>query len=321
MKTLKRIILFSVVAAIFLGLVSRSIVAVDESRYVLVTDFGRRAAIYGPEQSGWHAKLPWQSAIEIDRRLRVFDAPPREVITGDKKNLEVSAYVVWRVSDPERFVVAAGTVNAAEARLGERVAAGLSNAIGQVPLDRLASTDAKSWGLDSLTRSVREALASSARDELGVEIVDVRLRRFNHPLEVRPAVFDLIRSERKQVASALRAEGEARYQTLTSQADRERDVILAQADAEAERIRARAEADSTRRLNEAHAKDPKFYEFLKTLETCRAVLDDKTTIILSSGGPWLRLLTQGPPLDEDDRKREDSTKSPARVVERPEEKP
>lgn len=320
MNTLKRLILYSIVAGVVLAAVARSIVAVDESRFVLVTDFGRRAAVYGPEQAGWHVKYPWQSAIEIDRRLRVFDAPAREVITGDKKNLEVSGYVVWRVCDPERFIVAAGTVAAAETRLGERVAAGLGGAIGQVPLDRLASTEAKAWGLDALTRSVRDSLAPSARDELGIEIVDVRLRRFNHPLEVRPAVFDLIRSERKQVASSLRAEGEARYKTLTSRADRERDAVLAQAEAEAEGIRARAEAEATRRLNEAHAKDPKFYDFLKTLETCRAVLDEKTTIVLSSNGPWLRLLTQGPPDLETERKPEDGSKSPARVADRPERK-
>jgi membrane protease subunit HflC len=128
-------------------------------------------------------------------------------------------------------------------------------------------------------------------------VVDVRLRRFNHPLEVRPAVFDLIRSERRQVAATLRAEGEAQYQALTSRADRQRDAILAEADAEAERIRGRGEAEATRLLNEAHARDPRFYEFVRTLETYRALLDEKATVVLSSASPLLRLLTQGPPDD------------------------
>ena len=99
-------------------------------------------------------------------------------------------------------------------------------------------------------------MAPAARDELGIEVVDLGLRRFNHPLEVRPAVFELIRSERRQVAARLRAEGEAQYTTITSQADRTRDTILAQAEAEAERIRGQAQAESTRILNEAHARDP-----------------------------------------------------------------
>jgi modulator of FtsH protease HflC len=111
---------------------------------------------------------------------------------------------------------------------------------------------------------------------------------------VRPAVFDLIRSERKQVAAALRAQGEAEYLTLTSQADRQRDAILAQADAEAERIRGQAEAEATRLYNDAHARDPKFAEFLRTLETYRAILDDKATVVLSASSPLLKLLSQGP---------------------------
>jgi membrane protease subunit HflC len=227
----------------------------------------------------------------------VFDPPPREVITGDRRNLEVSSYVVWRVSDPSRFVRSAATLDAAEARLNERVAAALSNAMGRRPLASVASTDAAVWQLDALTGDVLSAVGPLARDELGVEVVDVRLRRFNHPIEVRPAVFELIRSERRQVAATLRAEGEAKYQTLTSQADRQRDAILAQADAEAERIRGQGDAEATRLYNEAHARDPRFSEYVRTLETYRAIIDEKATIVLSSSSPLLKLLTQGPPDD------------------------
>ena len=128
-------------------------------------------------------------------------------------------------------------------------------------------------------------------------MLDVRLRRFNHPVEVRPAVFDLIRSERRQVAAKLRAEGEAQYVTITSQADRMRDTILAQADAEAQRIRGNAEAEATRVLNEAHAHDPKFFEFLRTLDAYRSILDGQTTVVLSSSSPLLKLLSQGPSIE------------------------
>jgi membrane protease subunit HflC len=275
---------------------ARSVVVVDETSYVLVTEFGRVAAVYGtrPNDPGLHARWPWQSTIEVDRRLRVFDPPAREVITGDKRNLDVGSYVVWRVSDPARFVRSVGTDDAAEARLSERVSAALSDAIGRRELTALASTDPKAWALDSLCDEVVGTVAAPARSELGVEVVDVRLRRFNHPVEVRPAVFDLIRSERKQVAAALRAEGEAEYQAITSQADRQRDAILAQADAEAERLRGQADAEAARIANDAHARDPKFYEFLRTLETYRAILDDKTSVVLSSTSPLLKLLTQGP---------------------------
>ena len=288
------LLLLLVSLALTAVLVYRSTVVVDETQYVLVTEFGRIVREFGAGETGLHLKWPWQSAIEVDRRLRVFDPPPREVITGDKRNLEVAVYSVWRVSDPSRFIRSAATPESAEARLNERIAAAVSDAIGRRELSALASIDPGLWALDALTDDVVKAVAPQAASELGVEVIDVRLRRFNHPLEVRPAVFELIRSERKQVASAVRAEGEAQYQALTSQADRQRDTILAQADAEAERLKGQAEAESTRLLNEAHAHDPKFYEFLRTLDAYKAILDEKATVVISSTSPLLKLLTQGP---------------------------
>lgn len=273
-----------------------SCVFVDETEYVLVTQFGRIVAVYGDQadESGLHLKWPWQATRAVDRRLQVFDPPSREMLTGDKRNLEVASYVVWKVREPVRFLQSAETLDAAEARLNERVSAALSSAVGLRELAALASTDPKVWNLDSLTEEVRRAVLGPAEAELGIEVVDIRLRRFNHPIEVRPAVFDLIRSERRQVAATLRAEGEARYQSLVSQADRERDAIVAQADAEAERIRGQADAEATRIYNEAHARDPRFYEFVRTLDAYKAVLDEKATVVLSATSPLLRLLTQGP---------------------------
>jgi modulator of FtsH protease HflC len=277
-------------------LIYRSFVVVDETEFVLVTEFGRTVDVLGdePGEAGLHGKWPWRSTLAIDRRLRVFDPPAREMITGDKRNLEVASYVAWRVADPRRFVASSGTLDSAESRLNERISAALSDALGHRDLASLASTDPKVWRLDALTSEILAAVAPQAKAELGVEVLDVRLRRFNHPVEVRPAVFDLIRSERKQVADRLRAEGESQYQILKSQAERERDAILAKAEAKAERIRGKGDAEATRLLNEAHARDPKFYEFVKSLETYRAILDDKATLVLSSASPLLRLLTRGP---------------------------
>ena len=289
--------LFAVAALAGLTLLAGScLIAVDETEYAMVTDFGKIVAVHGTQQgsAGLHVKLPWQGVLRVDRRLRAFDPPSREVITGDKRNLEVSAYLVYRVADAVQFVRGSGSIEQAEARLNERVSSALSDAIGRRDLSALATTDPAKWALDELTRETLSSVAPSARTELGIDVVDLGLRRFNHPLEVRPAVFELIRSERRQVAARLRAEGEADYATITSQADRTRDTILAQAEAEAERIRGQAQAESTRILNEAHSRDPKFYELLRTLESYGAILDPKTTIVLSASSPLLRLLSRGP---------------------------
>lgn len=292
----KRWAWFAAVGSALLLIAWSMLAPVDETEYGVVTSFGEVAAVHGlePESAGLHFKWPWQGVLKVDRRLRSVDPAPREVITGDKRNLEVASYLVYRVADPVRFLRGAGSTDQAEARLAERVAAALSDAIGRRELAALATTDGAKWGLDAITAEALAAVAPAARTDLGIEVVDLGLRRFTHPLEVRPAVFELIRSERRQVAARLRAEGEAQYTTITSQADRQRDSILAKADAEAERIRGQAEADRTRILNEAHARDPKFYEFLRTLESYAAILDRKTTIVLSASSPLLRLLNRGP---------------------------
>jgi membrane protease subunit HflC len=296
---MKKAVRWTIVAcglAVLAGLAAASFVVVDETEFAVVTSFGRISAVHGADESGagLHPKAPWQVAIKIDRRFRVFDPPAREVMTGDKRNLEVAPYVVWRVADPVVFLRGSAGAELAEARLNERVSAGLSDAIGRRELASLASTDPARWALDDLAREVREAVAPAARDELGVEVIDVRLRRFGHPTEVRPAVFDLIRSERRQVAARLRAEGEAQYVTITSQADRARDTILAEAEAEARRIRGNAEAEATRLLNEAHGRDPRFFEFLRTLESYRSILDERSTVVLTASSPLLKLLVHGP---------------------------
>jgi membrane protease subunit HflC len=283
-------------------------VVVDETEFAVVTSFGQIVAIYGdePAEAGLHLKAPWHLSLKIDKRVKVFEPAPREVITGDKRNLEVASYVVWRVADPVLFLRASGSHELAEARLYERVSASLSDAIGRRDLSALASTDPKLWALDELTRAFTTAVAPAAASDLGVEVLDVRLRRFNHPVEVRPAVFDLIRSERRQVAAKTRAEGEAQYVTITSQADRARDAILAEAEAEAQRLRGSAEAEAIRVLNLAHARDPKFFEFLRTLESYRSILDGQTTVVLSSSSPLLKLWSQGPSLERATERHDDS---------------
>ncbi len=119
--------------AILVSLGYCCLLAVDETEYAVVTSFGRVVAVHGmtPGTAGLHFKLPWESVLRVDQRLRAFDPPPREVITGDKRNLEVAAYLIYRVADPVQFVRGSGSLEQAEARLSERVSAALSDAIGR----------------------------------------------------------------------------------------------------------------------------------------------------------------------------------------------
>src|SRR4051794_9520314 len=192
----------TLVLACVAALAWSSVVAVDETEYAVVTSFGRVVAGQGlaPDTAGLHIKAPWQSVVRVDRRIRAFDPPAREVITGDKRNLEVASYVVYRVTDPIRFLRGSGSLEQAEARLSERISAALSNAIGKRELASLATTERAKWALGDVTREAADAVGPAARGELGIEVLDLGLRRFNHPLEVRPAGFEPIPGERRRGA-------------------------------------------------------------------------------------------------------------------------
>ena len=149
---------------------SASLVVVDETEFAVVTSFGRIAAVYGDAavaRRGCMARHPGSSRSRSTARFRVFDPPPREVITGDKRNLEVAPYVVWRVADPVLFLRASGSHELAEARLNERVSASLSDAIGRRDLAALASTDAERGPSTTLTREVLTAVAPAAPRRAG----------------------------------------------------------------------------------------------------------------------------------------------------------
>lgn len=311
----------AVLAIVALIAVVRSMVIVDQAEAVYVTRFGRPVRLI--DRPGLHWKLPYESRRGFDKRLQIDTPPPREMLTKDKKNLDVAWYVSWRIADVERFLRAVRTMPDASARLEDMAASVLAAELGGHDLAALVRVDRES-ALDALMRGVTERIGDQAGREYGLKVVDVRLRRLNYPEEVRSAVFEQIRSERKRVAAATRAEGESQARTIRSAADLERARTVAEAEAEAARVIGDGEAQATRIANEAHAADPSFYQFLKTLDTYRAALDSRTTLVLSADSAFLRLLTQGkpepsPPRDvaRNDRDREGGAAPAASVGEEP----
>jgi len=268
----------------------RSLVIVDQAEAVYITQFGRPVRLI--DEPGLHWKLPYESRRGFDKRLQIDVPPPREMLTKDKKNLEVAWYASWKIADVERFLSAVRTIPDASARLEDMAASVLAAELGGHDLAGLVKVDRES-ALDALMKDVTERIGDQANREYGLKVVDVRLRRLNYPEEVRSAVFEQIRSERKRVAAATRAEGESQARTIRSAADLERARTVAEAEADAARVIGDGEAQATRIANDAHAADPAFYQFLKTLETYRAALDSRTTLVLSADSAFLKVLTQG----------------------------
>ena len=291
----------------------RCLLFVDETEMVIVTQFGRPVNAYrlvgldfsrerpwvlgtweeyAPRDSGLHFKMPWQSAIRIDRRLQIYDPRPSEFLAAEKKNVDLDVYVCWRVEDPHRFLETVNDQLGAEARLHDIVWSQLAATVGRHPIEALVSNDADKHQLDTIQQTVTQACAEQAAKAYGIAIVDVRLKRIGVPAQVRESVFQRMRAERARIARQYRAEGDKEAQKIRAAADKEKTIKLAQADADAQKIRGKAEAEATRTYADAHGTDPEFYELMRTLEAYRKFLDDQTTVLLSGDSDLLKFLTR-----------------------------
>ncbi len=314
--------LLTILALVGLG-VFRSVFFVDETQFVYVTQFGQPIRLY--TEAGLGLKWPYQSVRRFDRRLQIYEPPAREMLTEDKENLNFQWYVCWRLpgrdfvveqrtgakragSEPteeeisreietyvRRFLQSIGTVETAENRLEERIQAAIAAEIGRTQLHELVSLSAGELQLEPISQRVTQMIREKAAEQFGIEVVEVRLKRFNYPEAVKPAVYAEIRSERERVAVQYRAEGASEKSKIESLANLQRDQLLAQAQREATTIRGEGEAKAIEIANQAHGRNPAFYELLKTLETYRAILDEQTTVVLSANSPLLKLLTEGVP--------------------------
>lgn len=301
--------------------VTTSIVIVDETEAVIVEMLGQRMAVYdSPANRGLHFKWPWPigTARRFDARVQLLDPPGREIFTRDKKNVTVEAFICWRIPASEAttsathpvetFFKSLGNHDAAAARLESRLRSIVATRIGQLDLSRLVKVEDPESGpgdeasvLEKLSNEIRDELRQGRADgepllaRLGVEIVDARVKRINFPLGNQQAVFERMKSERQKIADRYRSAGLAESTVIKSHADRQHAELIAKADADAERLRGEAEAEATAILNQAHAADPEFYRMQRTLDAYRKILNEKTTLVLSTSSSLLKLLTDGVP--------------------------
>jgi membrane protease subunit HflC len=295
---------------------------VDRTEFVYVTQFGKPVVTYdGETDAGLHFKWPWpvQSIQRIDHRLQVFDLAGAELLTHDSKGqtidktLTISAYVCWRIADKDgvdRFIRTVGTPDRAEALLGQRINSRLGAEIGNMQLNELISVAPGAEveeRMDRLNRRLlaqehpdagtagRQGLKEDIRQNYGIDIVDIRLRRFNYPAQVRDAIFDRIRSERNKKVADYQSKGTQLAENIKSQAEYETRTLLADARAAEQRLKGQADAEADRIRNQAQSKDVAFYTFLKKLEEYQRILgDNKTVLLLSSHRDLFDLLFKPP---------------------------
>ena len=278
-------------AAVVLVVLYLSFFAVRETEFVLVTQFGK--PLYTVTDAGLHFKWFFQSALRFDRRLRIYNPRPSEFLTRDKKNLVVENYVAWRIEDPDRFVQTVGDPAAAEMRLHDIIWSGLSASIGGRDIDSLISVNGDKVQAGAMLDQLTEATDRAALDHYGIRVLDVRIKRLNLPEQNKQSVYARMRAERERIARQYRAEGEEQALSIRADADRQKEEILSSAYKDAEKIRGEGDAEATRIYGAAYSKNPRFYKLVRTLESYKKILDDKTTVILDSDSELLQVLTKG----------------------------
>lgn len=267
---------------LFLGLTS--IFIVDETEQVVVLQFGKPVRII--TEPGLHMKVPFpiQEKNVFDNRLLEYDSPPEEILSKDKKSLIVDNYVRWKIVDPLQFLKTVQAIPTALSRMDDIVYSELRRELGTHDMVEIITENR-----EELMEKVTVA-SNRATQDYGIEVVDVRIRRVDLPSQNEESIYARMDAERKRQANKFRSEGEEEAQKIRATTDRDKTIILADAYKEAEGIRGEGDAKAVEVYADAYSADPKFYEFVRTLDAYKKIIDDKTMLVLPSDSRLFKLL-------------------------------
>ena len=280
-------ILYSI---IFLAIIVAysSVFVVDERQKALVLQFGQIRDI--KENPGLSFKLPFiQQVVRYDDRILSLDTVPLEVTPLDDRRLVVDAFARYRISDVVKFRQAVGTggVSSAEVRLERILNAALREVLGSAQSNEILSAERV-----ELMGRIRDAAISEAQN-LGVEVVDVRIKRADLPSQNLAATFQRMNAERERMAADERARGNEAAQRVRALADREAVEIVSAAKRDAEKIRGEADAETTKIFAEAFGRDPEFYAFVRSLSAYENSLTEKnTSFVISPTSEFFNYITE-----------------------------
>ena len=228
-------------------------------------------------QPGLHVKVPFVDNVRIfDARILTVDAQPASFFTIEKKRLIVDSYAKWRISNVETYYKATGGVESvAQNRLANRVNNGLRNQFGTRTLNEVVSGER-----DLLMKNITDELNATVLENLGIEVVDVRVKRIDLPQEVSSQVFRRMTAERDKEARELRSTGKERAEKIRASADRERTIEVANAYRDAEELRGQGDAKAASVYAAAYRQDPEFYSFMRSLNAYKSAFSNKGDIML-----------------------------------------
>jgi|TARA_B100001971_G_scaffold211960_1_gene240840 membrane protease subunit HflC len=259
---------------------------VDERQQVVVLQLGKPVRTI--TEPGLHFKLPvpFQNAVTFDDRLLEYDVAPEEILSKDKKTLIVDNYVRWLIKDPLLFLQTVQAIPNAVTRLDDIVYSELRQELGKHNMSEII-TETREEIMEIVTNA-----SDKATDQYGIEVVDVRIKRVDLPRENEESIYARMDAERKRQANKFRSEGEEEAQKIRASTEKDKTIILANAYKEAEEIRGEGEAKALEIYANAFNKDPEFYEFMRTLEAYKKVIDNKTTLVLPADSKLFKTLNE-----------------------------
>lgn len=277
------IILFALLLFVF-----TNIYVVKEGEYKVVRQFGEVVKIQS--SPGLRAKVPFiQNVSTLPKYQMKNEVTEAEINTKDKKRMIIDNYAVWRIEDPKRMITNARTLENAETRMEEFVYSVVRTELGQLNYDEIINDETSSRGSlnDRVTEKVNELLK---KDNYGITVTDVRIKRTDLPSENEEAVFKRMISERETKAQEYLSMGDARKNEIEAETDMKVTELLAKAKTEAETVRAAGEGEAAGIYNASFSKDTEFYNLYRTLESYKKTIGDDTVIVLPSDSPYARIL-------------------------------
>ena len=272
MGKLSRVLVSIIVLLILLSL---STFTVDQREFALVFRLGEIVSV--KKEPGLYFKTPIVENVKFfDKRILTYESEqPDRFITSEKKNVLVDSYIKWRIMDPSKYYVSVnGDERQAERRITQTVNDGLRAEFGKRTIQEVVS------GQRSEIMGILQERADSESRLIGVEILDVRLRRVDLPEEVSQSVYQRMNAERKSVANELRSQGFADSEKIRAVAEKERDIIITEAYKDAQKIKGEGDASASRIYADAFSKNQDFYDFFRSLEAYRKSFKGKDDILV-----------------------------------------
>lgn len=261
---------------IALLILSSTIFVVDQKSHAIVFALGEVKSVIS--EPGLHFKLPppFQNVLFLDKRILTIDSAEADrFITAEKKNILVDTYVKWHITEPKLYYVSFnGDEGRARDRMSQIVKAALNDEI-----TKRSVRDVISGERDKVMQAIQKKVTEEAK-QIGVEIVDVRLKRVDYVEQINNSVYDRMKSERSRVANELRSTGFADSEKIRADADKQRVVILAEAYREAEENRGSGDADASQIYAQAFGQNPEFYKFYRSLEAYRSSFKTKSDMLI-----------------------------------------